>query len=77
MSFTEHHLYLDDVTVGQEWKSLGRTVTQADIVNFAGISGDFNPIHVDRQSSPRLAFSAAYCSWDRLFFRIAEWAWAL
>jgi len=41
MSFTEHHLFFDDVTVGQEWKSLGRTVTQADIVNFAGISGRF------------------------------------
>jgi 3-hydroxybutyryl-CoA dehydratase len=49
MSFTEHHLFFDDVTVGQEWKSLGRTVTQADIVNFAGISGDFNPIHVDHE----------------------------
>jgi 3-hydroxybutyryl-CoA dehydratase len=49
MSFTEHHLFFDDVTVGQEWKSLGRTVTQADIVNFAGISGDFNPIHMDHE----------------------------
>jgi 3-hydroxybutyryl-CoA dehydratase len=56
MSFTEHHLFFDDVTVGQEWKSLGRTVTQADIVNFAGISGDFNPIHVDHEFAKSTPF---------------------
>src|SRR5262249_24111867 len=35
--------------VGQEWTSLCRTVTQADLVNFAGVSGDFNPIHMDHE----------------------------
>jgi acyl dehydratase len=49
MSFTAAHLYFDDVQVGQEWESLGRTVTETDIVNFAGLSGDFNPIHVDHE----------------------------
>jgi acyl dehydratase len=49
MSFTKHHLYFDDVTVGQEWQSLGRTVTETDLVNFAGLSGDFNPIHIDHE----------------------------
>jgi acyl dehydratase len=49
MSFTAQHLYFDDVAVGQLWESLGRTVTEADIVNFAGISGDFNPIHIDHE----------------------------
>ena len=34
MSFTAHHLYFDDVAIGQEWESLGRTVTEADLVNF-------------------------------------------
>lgn len=47
MSFTPMHLYFDDVEVGQEWRSLGRTITEADIVGFAGLSGDFNPIHID------------------------------
>lgn len=47
MSFTPSHLYFDDVSIGQEWESLGRTVTETDIVNFAGLSGDFNPIHID------------------------------
>ena len=49
MSFTDRHLYFDDLEVGQEWASLGRTVTEADIVNFAGLSGDFNPIHIDHE----------------------------
>lgn len=47
MSFTPYHLYFDDVEIGQEWESLGRTLTETDIVNFAGLSGDFNPIHID------------------------------
>jgi 3-hydroxybutyryl-CoA dehydratase len=49
MSFTPQHLYFDDVDVGQEWLSLARTVTETDIVNFAGLSGDFNPIHIDHE----------------------------
>jgi len=49
MSFTSAHLFFDDLELGQEWESLGRTVTQTDIVNFAGLSGDFNPIHMDHE----------------------------
>jgi acyl dehydratase len=49
MSFTPFHLFFDDVEVGQEWESLGRTITETDIVNFAGLSGDFNPIHIDHE----------------------------
>ena len=40
-------LAFDDLSVGDEWISPGRTVTEADVVHFAGISGDFNPIHMD------------------------------
>lgn len=56
MSFTPSHLYFDDVEVGQEWTSLGRTITQADIVNFAGLSGDFNPIHIDHHFAKTTPF---------------------
>jgi 3-hydroxybutyryl-CoA dehydratase len=49
MSFTANHLFFDDIAIGQEWVSLGRTVTEADIVNFAGLSGDFNPMHIDHE----------------------------
>jgi acyl dehydratase len=49
MEFAAEYLFFDDVEVGQEWESSGRTITQADVVNFAGLSGDFNPIHMDHE----------------------------
>ena len=40
-----HGLYLEDLKVGQQ-AMFGRTVTDADILAFAGVSGDTNPIHL-------------------------------
>jgi 3-hydroxybutyryl-CoA dehydratase len=56
MSFSTIHLYFDDLEVGQEWTSGGRTVTEADIVSFAGFSGDFNPIHIDHEYAKSTPF---------------------
>lgn len=42
-------LHFDEFFIGQSWVSPARTITEADIVNFAGISGDFNPIHTDAE----------------------------
>jgi acyl dehydratase len=42
-------LFFDDFYVGQSWVSPARTITDADLVNFAGISGDFNPLHTDEE----------------------------
>src|SRR5512145_2075265 len=56
MSFSTIALYFDDVEVGQEWESTGRTITETDIVNFAGLSGDFNPIHVDHEFAKSTPF---------------------
>lgn len=41
--------YFDDLEVGQEFWSSGRTVTEHDIAQFSGLSGDFNPLHVDAE----------------------------
>jgi 3-hydroxybutyryl-CoA dehydratase len=41
--------YLEDLEVDQTITSLGRTVTQADLTAFSGLSGDFHPLHVDEQ----------------------------
>jgi acyl dehydratase len=56
MSFSSIHLYFDDLEVGQEWTSGGRTVTETDIVTFAGFSGDFNPIHIDHEFAKNTPF---------------------
>lgn len=49
-------LYYDDLEVGDEWTSQGRTITDADIVNFAGLSGDFNQLHVDEEYAKKGPF---------------------
>jgi acyl dehydratase len=56
MSFSSAHLYFDDLEIGHEWTSGGRTVTESDIVNFAGFSGDFNPIHIDHEFAKSTPF---------------------
>ena len=56
MSFSSFHLYFDDLEIGQEWTSGGRTIGEADIVNFAGFSGDFNPIHIDHEFAKNTPF---------------------
>lgn len=40
-------LYFEDVEVGFRFETPSRTVTESDLVAFAGISGDFNPLHTD------------------------------
>lgn len=42
-------LYFEDLVEGQSFVSRGRTVTEADVVGFSGISGDFNSIHMDAE----------------------------
>ena len=39
--------YLEDLTPGAEFRSAGRTMTESDIMAFAGVSGDFNRLHTD------------------------------
>src|SRR5262245_35524807 len=41
--------YFEDIEVGDEYVSPGRTVTEADIVAFAGLSGDYNVLHTDAE----------------------------
>ncbi|HEY70889.1 MAG TPA: dehydratase [Anaerolineae bacterium] len=38
----------DQFNLGDTFISQARTVTEADVVNFAGLSGDFNPLHTDK-----------------------------
>jgi 3-hydroxybutyryl-CoA dehydratase len=49
-------LYFDDVEIGEAWDSPARTVTETDIVNFAGITGDYNPLHVDHEFAKNTLF---------------------
>jgi acyl dehydratase len=42
-------LYFEDFEIGQISRSRGRTITEADIVNFAGVSGDFVELHTNEE----------------------------
>jgi acyl dehydratase len=46
---TQKGLYFEDYNIGDSATSQGRTITETDIVNFAALSGDWNPIHVDAE----------------------------
>lgn len=48
--------YFEEFTEGEQITSMGRTVTESDIVRFAGLSGDYNQIHVDAEFSKNAAF---------------------
>ena len=45
----DKHRHFDEIEVGEEYESPGRTVTEADIVVFAGLSGDYNVLHTDAE----------------------------
>jgi acyl dehydratase len=45
-----------DIEVGDRTVTQGRTITQADIVNFAGVSGDFNHVHTDHEAMQDSAY---------------------
>lgn len=49
MSFTPRGKYFQEFQIGQEIVSAGRTITDADIVNFAGLTWDTNPMHTDAE----------------------------
>ncbi len=42
-------MYFEEFEVGQQYISAGRTITESDIVTFAGLSGDYNQIHTDAE----------------------------
>ncbi len=47
MEYQPRGQYFEDFSVGQTLVTTARTITEGDIVCFAGLSGDFNQIHTD------------------------------
>lgn len=48
MTHTPRGYCIEDLEVGMS-ATYGKTITEADVVLFAGISGDDNPIHIDEE----------------------------
>lgn len=39
--------YFEEFNLGDVYETARRTITESDVVQFAGLSGDFNPLHTD------------------------------
>ena len=55
-------LYFEEFEIGDQVESLGRTITETDVVSFASLSGDWNLIHTD----------AEYCKGEMFGQRVAH-----
>ncbi len=49
-------LYFEEFEIGDQVEGVGRTITETDVVNFAGISADWNLIHTDAEYSAKGMF---------------------
>jgi acyl dehydratase len=49
-------LYFEEFTIGKHITTAGRTITEADVIAFAGLSGDYNAIHCDAEYASTTPF---------------------
>lgn len=49
-------MFFEDFENGMRIETAGKTITEADIVNFAGVSGDWNRIHLDEEFAKKTIF---------------------
>lgn len=49
-------LYFEDFSPGVEHTTRGRTITESDILNFAGLSGDFIELHTNEEYARQSSF---------------------
>lgn len=71
--------FFEDIKIGEKYVSSGRTITECDLVIFAGMSADYNPLHTDSEYARKsmfggriahgaLTFSVMTGFWDQLGF---------
>lgn len=53
---TARGLTFDQFKIETSFHSEGRTVTEADVMAFAGLSGDFNPLHINAEFGKQTPF---------------------
>lgn len=48
--------YLEELNIGDRIITPARTITEADVVNYASLSGDWNPMHTDEEFARKTIF---------------------
>jgi 3-hydroxybutyryl-CoA dehydratase len=56
MTATTRGMYYEEFEVGIEIATAARTITEADIVNFAALTGDYNQLHTDAVYAARTPY---------------------
>jgi 3-hydroxybutyryl-CoA dehydratase len=56
MAYQPRGKYFEEFEIGQELVTPGRTITETDIVNFAALTGDSNPMHTDAEYAKTTMF---------------------
>jgi acyl dehydratase len=49
-------LFFEEFEIGAKYSSQGRTISESDVMTFAGLSGDFNPLHTDAEFAQTTIF---------------------
>ena len=49
-------LYFEDFEMDREYVTGSRTITETDVVMFAGLSGDYNPLHTNEEFARKTIF---------------------
>jgi 3-hydroxybutyryl-CoA dehydratase len=62
VNFKPRGWYFEEISIGDKVATSGRTITESDIVRFAGLTGDFNEIHIN----------AAYAAQEMFGERVAH-----
>jgi 3-hydroxybutyryl-CoA dehydratase len=72
--------FFEDYEIGEKFITPGRTITETDIINFCGLSGDWHPLHTDvtyAEKTPfgeRIAHGAlVFAVGSALAFRLGEY----
>jgi acyl dehydratase len=54
----DEQLYFEDVPIDRTFVTTGRTITEADLLNYASMSGDFNAQHMDAHYAATTPFGS-------------------
>ena len=64
--------YYEDVKIGEKFTTTGRTITEADLLFFAALTGDYNPIHMDEEYSKKYTVYKTRVSYGLYTLSLAE-----